>query len=43
MILNTPVGTPIGVTYEEMRMTKEKWKQEQKLNNFVYKSKKTDN
>mgnify|MGYP000982525650 CR=1 FL=1 len=28
MILNTPVGTPIGVTYEEMRMTKEKWKQE---------------
>jgi len=28
MILNTPIGTPMGVTYEEMRMTKEKWKQE---------------
>jgi hypothetical protein len=28
MILKTPVGTPIGVTYEEMKMTKEKWKQE---------------
>jgi hypothetical protein len=31
MILKTPVGTPIGVTYEEMRMTKEKWKNNKKL------------